>query len=250
MAPKTKPYFVQHPDRALIRVGGAEGHSFLQNLITNDMDLLDTQASLYACLLTPQGKFLFDFFISHEGQNYLLDCEGGARAELLLKKLTFYRLRSPVDLSLENDKPLYIIMNTDQVTDPRHPQLGHRTFTKPEGMEEKPFSLWDHLRISLCVPDGSRDMEVEKATLIESGLDRLNGISFTKGCYVGQEITARMHHRGLAKKHFRALPYEETPPASGSDILTPDGHLAGQAFSSSEGLTLALIKDEYAGLFT
>ena len=174
MTDGTKPFFVTLPNRAFIHIGGAEAHHFLQNLITNDMELLTAQPSLYACLLTPQGKFLFDFFISSDGDDYLLECEGGSRAEELLKKLTMYRLRSKVNLSLDNSRLVYVIFGTDQPADPRHPALGHRTFIKPD-MEEGPYETWDRLRISLGVPDGSRDMEIEKATMIESGIDVFNG---------------------------------------------------------------------------
>ena len=207
MTAATKPFFVTLPARALIHIGGAEAQHFLQNLITNDMELLATQPSLYACLLTPQGKFLFDFFINRNGDDYLLECGGGARAEELLKKLTMYRLRSKVNLSLDNNRAVYVIFGTGLPADPRHPDLGHRTFVKPD-MEERPYETWDRLRISLGVPDGSRDMEIEKSTMIESRIDVFHGVSFTKGCYIGQEITARMHNRGLAKKHL--IPVEIT----------------------------------------
>lgn len=240
----TKPYFVALRNRAVISVAGADARDFLQNIISNDIDLLTDQPFLYAHLLTPQGKFLFDFIISREADTYLLDSEGGSRAEDLLKKLTMYRLRAKVTLTLENDKPVYMLLNTGQPADPRHPQLGHRSFTKPD-LEELPFETWDRLRISLGVPDGSRDMEVEKSTLIESRIEVFHGVSFTKGCYIGQEITARMHNRGLAKKHLIAVKAQGLPlPPPGADILTPEGKLAGEMRSSCGDIGMALIKDE------
>lgn len=244
MDQEKQPFFTTLPHRALIRAAGPDTHAFLQNIVSNDMDLLASQPFLYAHLLTPQGKFLFDFIISRENDAYLLDGEGGTRAEELLKKLTLYRLRARVDLTLENDKPVYVIFNTDRPADPRHPQLGHRTFTKPD-REEQPFETWDRLRISLGVPDGSRDMEVEKATLIESRIEAFQGVSFTKGCYIGQEITARMHNRGLAKKHLIPVKAAGTPlPPPDTDILTPDGRLAGEMRSSCGDIGMALLKDE------
>lgn len=239
----TKPYFVQLPNRAVIRAGGPQAHELLQNIISNDLDLLNTQPSLYACLLTPQGKFLFDFFITRDGDDYLIECEGSARAETFLKKLTMYRLRSKVDLTLEDNKSVYVVVGSDQPSDPRHAQLGHRTFIKPD-MEEQPFATWDRLRITLGVPDGSRDMEVEKSTLIESRIDDLNGVSFTKGCYIGQEITARMHNLGIAKKHLVPVYIKGDALPPGSDILKPDGHLAGEMRASCGDLGMALLKDE------
>ncbi len=244
MNQENTPFFVTLPHRAVITVAGPDAHGFLQNIISNDIDLLASQPFLYAHLLTPQGKFLFDFIINRKSDSYLLDGEGGSRAEDLLRKLTLYRLRAKVELTLTNDKPVYMIMNTDQPADPRHPQLGHRSFTKPD-LEEQPFDTWDSLRISLGVPDGSRDMELEKSTLIESRVDVFHGVSFTKGCYIGQEITARMHNRGLVKKHLIAVKAQGTHlPPPGTDILTPEGKLAGEMRSSCGAIGMALLKDE------
>lgn len=245
MPDETKPFFVTLPTRAVIRIAGPEAFAFLQNLISNDMALLHTQPNLYACLLTPQGKFLFDFFISRDGDDaFLLDCEGGDRARALLQKLTIYRLRSKVELNLSDGYPVYVILGSNLPPDPRHPALGHRTFLKPAAMEERPFTEWDRLRITCGVPDGSRDMVPEKSTLIESRIDVFHGISFTKGCYIGQEITARMHHRGLAKKHL--LPIKIALPAlpSGTELLDAEGHFIGEMASSCGDLGLALIKDD------
>ncbi len=245
MSDLTKPYFVTLPDRAALRVSGPAAHGFLQNLISNDMDLLHTKPQIYAHLLTAQGKFLFDFIITRNADNdYTLDAEGGARAEELLKKLTLYRLRSQVELTLENDKAVYVSFNTSQTPDPRHPQLGHRSFIKPE-LPEEPFTVWDTQRLQQGVPDGSRDMEIEKSTLIESRIDVFHGISFTKGCYIGQEITARMHNRGLAKKHLIAVKANGAAlPAPGTDILNQTGHLIGEMRSSCGAIGMALLKDE------
>ena len=244
MTALTKPYFVTLPNRAVITVAGPDAYGFLQNIISNDIDLLKNKQSLYAHLLTPQGKFLFDFIISQENDAYLLDCEGDHRAEELLRKLTMYRLRAKVELTLQNNKPVYVSFNTDQPADPRHPQLGHRSFTKPD-FEEQPFNIWDSLRIRLGVPDGSRDMEIEKSTLIESRIEVFHGVSFTKGCYIGQEITARMHNRGLAKKHLIAVKAHGAPlPPPNTDILTPEGKLAGEMRSSCGEIGMARLKDE------
>lgn len=244
--PLQSPFFVTLPNRAALRVSGPEAHHFLQNLISNDMDLLQSQPQIYAHLLTPQGKFLFDFIITRNAENdYTLDAEGGSRADELLKKLTLYRLRSKVELALENNTPVYVVFHTDAPADPRHPHLGHRSFTRPDDLPEEPFDTWDTLRITLGVPDGSRDMEIEKSTLIESRIDVFHGVSFTKGCYIGQEITARMHNRGLAKKHLIAVKANGAPlPPPGTDILNTEGHLIGEMRSCCGEIGMALIKDE------
>lgn len=234
--------FVKLPGRGLIAVTGEDRHAFLQALVSNDLDLLQTQPSLYACLLTPQGKFLFDFIIYQDGDRLLLDCEGGSRAEALLKRLKMYKLRSKVDMALLSDIPVYA-STTGDYPDPRHSGLGFRSLQKPHNLVEQPFSVWDERRIRLGVPDGSRDMIIEQSTLIECNIDRLNGISFTKGCYIGQELTARMQHRGLAKKHLYPIEWDTTPPAFGTDIEV-GGKLAGTVRSSSGHVALTLLKDD------
>ncbi len=234
--------FVKLPGRGLITVTGEDRHAFLQALVSNDLDLLQTQTSLYACLLTPQGKFLFDFIIYRDGNRLLLDCEGGERAEALLKRLKMYKLRSKVEMTLMADVPVYASAQ-GTYPDPRHLQLGFRSLERPENLSEQLFSVWDEHRIRLGVPDGSRDMVPEQSTLIECNIDQVKGISFTKGCYIGQELTARMQHRGLAKKHLYSTEWEIAPPASGTDIEI-DGKLAGTVRSSSGHVAFILLKDD------
>jgi folate-binding protein YgfZ len=185
----SKPFYVQLPNRGLVHIEGDDRKSFLQGLVSNDVN---KASPVYACLLTPQGKFLHDFFI-HEGDRFLLlDCEGGERAKDLYERLLKFRLRSKVQLSVEEQNKIYAIFGADiGLPDPRHKDIGNRSFEKPE-LEEKPFHEWDTRRIHLCIPDGSRDMKVENSTLLESRIDTLNGVDWEKGCYMGQELTARM----------------------------------------------------------
>ena len=153
-------------------------------------------------------------------------------------------------LSVEEDIPVYAVFGekpNGAYTDPRHADMGWRVlYTKPENLPEQPFETWDKHRIRLGIPDGSRDMEIERSTLIECNIDRLHGVSFTKGCFVGQELTARMHNRGLAKRHL--YPVAVTDPAlkKGDDILV-DGALAGTLRSRCGDVALASLKDELAG---
>lgn len=235
----SKPFSIALPDRGLLHIEGEDRKSFLQGLVTNDMDKVAPDKISYACLLTPQGKFLHDFFI-HEGDGFLLlDCEGGARTQDLYDRLNKFRLRAKVKISMESTHPVYAVFEADDgLPDPRHKELGRRSFQKPD-MEEKPFSEWDRLRISLIVPDGSRDMELERATLLESRIDRLNGIDWKKGCYMGQELTARMHYRGLAKKHIHTVKIEGEAPPPFSDL--PNG---GTMLSHCGDIGLAHLKDE------
>ena len=240
----SKPFFVSLPGRGQVRIAGDDRLAFLQNLATNDIRLLDRQPVLYSCLLTPQGKFMHDFFVRQEGEALLLECEGGKRAENLMKKMKPFRLRAKVELSFEPDIPVFAVFGAEQgCPDPRHAAMGWRTTVKPERIEEKPFAAWDEHRIRLGIPDGSRDMAVEKDTVLECNIDRFNGASFEKGCYVGQEITARMHLRGLVKKHLYAVDIKGPVPAPFTDISF-GGQLAGQMRSSWGNIGLALLRDE------
>ena len=235
----SKPFSVALPNRGLIHIEGEERKSFLQGLVTNDMEKVAPGKITYACLLTPQGKFLHDFFI-HEGDGFLLlDCEGGLRAQDLYMRLNKFRLRAKVKISVEDEHRVYAVLGADDgLPDPRHEKLGRRNFQKPD-LEQKLFEEWDRLRISLTIPDGSRDMELERATLLESRIDKLNGIDWQKGCYMGQELTARMHYRGLAKKHIYKVRIDGEAPAPFSDL--PNG---GTMLSSCGDLGLAHLKDE------
>ena len=240
----SKPFSVALPDRGLIHIEGEDRISFLQGLVSNDVAKAAPDNIIYSCLLTPQGKFLHDFFI-HAGNGFLLlDCEGGARAQDLYNRLIKFRLRAKVKISVEEHHPVYAILSPSHPgldpgsIDPRHPSLGYRTFQKP-ALDEKLFEDWDHLRLSLTIPDGSRDLQLERATLLESHIDKLNGVNWNKGCYMGQELTARMHYRGLAKKHIYTVKIDGAAPAPFSDLAN-----GGTMLSSCGDLGLALLKDE------
>ncbi len=248
---REKPFFVSLPQRGRITVGGEDRHAFLQNLISNDIRQIAEKNSLYACLLTPQGKFLHDFIIYEFGDELIIDCEGGARAKDLYARLMMYKLRSPVTLAVEENAPSYAILSCRQDSppvpncypDPRHPDMGWRCHEKPNSLPERTLSDWDEHRLKYGVPDGSRDMVIEKSTLLECHIDKFNGICLKKGCYVGQELTARMHYRGLAKKHLYIVHGNPLPP-SGADIMSGNNILAGDMRSQSGTIGLALLKDD------
>jgi folate-binding protein YgfZ len=259
----SKPFFVSLPGRGQVRIAGTDRREFLQNLATNDLRLLDRQPGLYSCFLTPQGKFMHDFFVRQEGEALVLDCEGGKRAEDLMKKMKPFKLRSKVALSVEPDIAVYAVLpplptlsparggegkgEGEDCPDPRHVDLGFRVYSKPENLEERPFKEWDVRRIRLGIPDGSRDMAVDRDTVLECNIDKFSGASFEKGCYVGQEITARMHLRGLVKKHLVPVEVKGPAPAPFTDISI-NGQLAGQMRSSCGNVGLALLRDENIGL--
>ncbi len=222
-------FYVTLNNRGLINIEGIDRKDFLQGLITNDVNKLSPSNTLYACLLNAQGKFLHDFFMI-EGEGFiLLDCEGGERAADLYKRLNMYRLRADVQISVEKDNQVYAIFEQERgLPDPRHKDMGYRSFEKPE-IEEKPFEEWDYRRISLAIPDGSRDLTIGKSTMDEGNMDQLNAIDYEKGCYVGQELTARMHYRGLGKRQLKTVKLEAMPEGA-------------QLRSSCRDLGIALVK--------
>lgn len=234
-------YTAQLPERGFITLSGSDCFDFLQNIVTNNLSLLETQPSIYACLLTPQGKFLHDFFIWKDDDNYLIECEAGDRVQDLYKRLSIYKLRAKVDINIINPKPVFVTWGDDYLgNDPRLPALGDRSFEVPETNSD--FDAYDQYRLSLGVSDGSRDMIIEKSTMAEARIDKLNGVDYTKGCYVGQELTARMHYRSLGKKFLFPLKSEQDDIEG--DEITHNGKSIAQIRSKNGTLALALMRKD------
>lgn len=204
-------------DRAVLAVSGPEARGFLQGLVTNDMEL---GGARYAALLTPQGKILFDFIIVERDGALLIDCAKSMR-EALQKRLTLYRLRAKVEIALRNDLSVMAAWGgselADSFADPRLPALGVRAIAAGGHGDADYLSH----RLALGVPE-SADFGQDKIFALDAGLDELNAVSFTKGCYVGQELTARMKHRGTARK--RLLLVESLDGSA----LTPDASIAAE----------------------
>ncbi len=240
----SKAFYVELPNRGAVRLEGPDRVAFLQGLVSNDVAKASADMLVYACLLTPQGKFLHDFFVRADGEALILDCEGGERAKDLHDRLMKFRLRSKVAMSLEEHAPVYAVLGEEAgLPDPRHETLGRRAYQKPDG-EIQGFDVYEQIRLIACIPDGSRDMEIERSTLLECRIDKLNGIDWNKGCYMGQELTARMHYRGLAKKHLYTVELFGEAPPTFSDL--PQG---GSMRSSSHSLGLALLRDDTVETF-
>lgn len=231
-------------ERGVLRLAGADRAGFLQGLVSNDVGALATGSLTYAALLSAQGKFQHDFFVQAEDDSFLIDCEG-PRREDLLRRLKLYKLRSKIELSDVTDHfEVQVAFGTGasgRSADPRLAELGFRRIDARGSGNAGDADAYDRNRLSLGVADGSRDMEIDKALLLENHIDLLHGVSWTKGCYMGQELTARTHYRGLIKK--RLLPVEIDGPLPAPGTLILDGTIeAGEMRSSQNGQGLALLR--------
>jgi hypothetical protein len=236
------------PDRGVVEIGGEDRVSFLQGLVSNDVAEVAPGRAVWAALLTPQGKWLADFFILCEGERLLLDCERG-QAAMLTQRLGRFRLRSKVqvrDASAEfvvhaawNGAPE--AMGTVAAPDPRLPEAGWRILAPAPLSANATPADWDRHRLALGLPDGSRDLEVEKTVLLEAGFDELNGVSWSKGCYMGQELTARTKYRGLLKRRLVPVLVDGPLPEPGAPV-TKGAAEVGTMRSGRDRLGLALLR--------
>jgi len=205
-------------DRALTRLSGADVRGFLQSLVTNDVN---GQLPVWAGLLTPQGKTLFDFIVWADGDDLLIDCEAD-QADALMRRLTLYRLRRPIAIAREDRLAVHWSPDGSEGTaDPRLAALGRRWIAAPD----QPATGWHDHRRSLGVAEGIEDLGSDKYLWLECNADLLNGVSFTKGCYVGQENTARMNYRQKVNRRLMRLPdgsFERRAVTAPGDALVPD----------------------------
>lgn len=258
--------------RGVLAIGGTDRIAFLQGIVSNDVAKTASGRAIWAAFLTPQGKYLHDFFLLPDGDRLLLEGEA-ERLPDLAKRLRIYKLRSKVEIEPiemvvavawgadalgtlglpEEAGALAPLAGGLAFVDPRLPALGARLLLPPEeargaleaaGLEIAPAEKWDRLRIGLGVPDGSRDLEVERSILLESGFDELGGVDWDKGCYLGQELTARTRYRGLVKKRLVPVAIEGPAPEPGTPVLA-EGKEAGVLRSSADGLGLALLRLEH-----
>lgn len=243
--------YTKLPNRGLLRVSGADAETFLQNLVSNNVAKAAPGVAVYATLLTPQGKFLHDFFVFRDGEDFLIDCEADRLGDLK-RRLTLYKLRSKVDLAEETDQwSVFAVLDGDisgnlAAPDPRAAELGWRAVLPagetPDG-DETTLDTWDARRIALGIPDGSRDIEVEKSFLLEHRMDEFNAIDFKKGCYVGQELTARTKYRGNVRKRLTPVSVQGPLPEPGTPVLV-DGIEVGSVRTGLGTRALAVLRIE------
>jgi folate-binding protein YgfZ len=188
-------------DRAVLRLSGDDVRGFLQGLVTHDLDELAPDRPLWAGLLTPQGKALFDFLIWQDGEDVLIDCEAD-QAEALARRLTLYRLRRPITIARDEELAVHWAPDGPGPLDPRLPGLGRRWL----GFADEPAAGWLAHRLSLGVTEGAAELGQDKTLWLECNAAELNGVSFSKGCYVGQENTARMNYRGKVNRRLVVVP--------------------------------------------
>lgn len=189
-------------DRAVLRVTGDDPRGFLNGLVTNDTIGLTAEAPRWSGLLTPQGKALFDFLLWADGDAVLIDCEA-SRAQALVRRLTMYRLRRVIAIEPVADLAVHWSPEAGRgVTDPRLAALGRRWLAAPGAAA----TGWLAHRLSLGVTEGVAELGEDKTLWLECNADLLNGVSFAKGCYVGQENTARMHYRHKVNRRLVVAP--------------------------------------------
>jgi folate-binding protein YgfZ len=260
--------FAHLPSRTLIRLDGADWRSFLQGLLTQDVETLKPGEARFAALLTPQGRLLYDLFVVPRGDGAWLDVETEHR-EAIIQRLMMYRLRAKVEIAAD-DTPVSVVfaahprergdpdgpsatadsawvpasagMSGMWVRDPRLPDLGWRGYgaPTPPGAVIADEAVREAQKLRLGVP-GPADWGSDKTYPIEANFDLLNGIDFKKGCFVGQETTSRMKRRGQVKSRMLPLVFDGAAPAPGTEVLNGDLR-AGEVLSGGDGRAIALVR--------
>lgn len=264
MSPLT---FAPLASRGLIRISGPDASHFLQNLVTCDVEKIDDSKAGFGALLTPQGKILFDFMIFKSGDGYVLDTPRDTLGDLS-KRLTFYRLRSKVEIEpLSDDQGIVAVWGGEALPDlpgtsfgdPRLEALGTRhagpvadivAALEEAGATRSDENGYTAHRISLAVPEGLTDYAYSDVFPHDADMDQLGGVSFTKGCYVGQEVVARMQHRSTARKRMILVTSASPLPEKGAPIIVDDksvGTLGSTSSSDGTHVGIALVRLDKAG---
>jgi folate-binding protein YgfZ len=245
------------PDRGVVAVDGPDALTLLQGLITNDVRRLDAAPAMFAGLLSPQGKILFDFFVVRTPEGVLLDVVRDCAGDLV-KRLSMYRLRAAVTIKdVSADHEVVAIFGGSRTTnlnlvyaDPRRPELGARAIVATTERADSTATAADYhdFRIGIGVPEGGRDYSFGEAFPHEALFDQLNGVSFTKGCYVGQEIVSRMEHRGTARRRIVPVSGTAGKLVEGQPVLGGEVEI-GRIGSVAGGRALAMIRLDRAEEF-
>ena len=226
--------------RSLHLITGSDAASFLQGLITSDVNRLDS-GLIYTAMLTPQGKYLADFFLTRHGDAIVLDVAAGL-APTLIPRLNMYRLRADVQIT---ESPLSLQRGTGAapdgaLADPRHADMGWRLYGSEAGDDG---TDWDAIRVAHCIPESGAELGPD-TFILEAGFERLHGVDFRKGCYVGQEVTARMKHKTELRKGLTTVEINGAAPV-GTQI-TANGKPAGTLHTQSGGRAIAYLRFDRA----
>lgn len=221
--------------RRMISVTGPDRVEFLQGLVSNDV----SRAPIWAAMLTPQGKYLVDFLIVPQGEALVVDVDARL-ADDLLRRLSMYKLRSKVDLAIMD---LNVTRGTGPapegaIADPRHAALGWRLYGAADSDDGTDF---DAIRVAHIIPETLIELIPNETFILEAGFDRLNGVDFRKGCYVGQEVTARMRHKTELRKGLVNVGIEGAA-SPGTPILMADGREAGTLYTQSKDRAIAYMR--------
>lgn len=227
-------------DRTVLKISGSDARKFLQDLVTNN---LDNKGLIYTALLTPQGKYLFDFFLLSQDDHWLLDIKSDCAAALV-QRLTMYRLRADVVIK---DSGLLVQRGLDNApdganADPRHPMLGWRLYGADAGGDAR--IDWNAIRVEHCIPETGIELVTDETYILEAGFERLNGVDFKKGCYVGQEISARMKHKTELRKGLVSVQVAGSAPVG--TPITVDEKPAGTLYSQAGGKAIAYLRFDRA----
>ena len=228
-------------DRTILCISGPDAKSFLQNLVTNDVAKLKNNI-VYAALLTPQGKLFSDFFLVDSKQGILIDVHSKL-GDSLLKNLNLYKLRAEIKIEKTDLKVSTGVDNKPPKAfdDPRNPNMGWRYYSS-EDLSQKNID-WEKLRVQNLVPEFGKELSSD-SYILEYGFERLNGVDFKKGCYVGQEVTARMKHKSKLRKGLTIVETAEKVPFD--TPISVNDKMIGKVLSSSDNQALAYLRFDFA----
>lgn len=229
-------------NRLVFRISGEDSRSFLQGLVTQDILHIRKNEGAFAALLTPQGKILFDFFLTPESDGFFVDCDAVSAAQLL-KRLALYKLRARVTITPETDLAAAVGDVRDPVAayrDPRTDGLPVRAIVRRAEMPTVDQE-YEELRLAIGVPEFGKDFGGEEVFLLDVNYDALNAVSYKKGCFVGQEVTSRMKRKGEIRKRTLIATFDGPPPAKGANVAAGE-HSIGEILSGGDGTALALVR--------
>ena len=265
MIPNDDALIINHPDAGFISVAGDDSCAFLQSIITANVETLPVSACRPSALLTPQGRVLIDMMVYRPTTDRFILRSDSKRRDDLFARLRRYRLRRPIEIAIEPDVKLFLVIENKDATqsgkqtpghkldqlrdsegiiisciDPRNPDLGtHILATDAKiTVSVDQIDIWHATRIAAGIPEGAIDLIPERALMLEAGLDQLGAVDFEKGCYVGQEVTARTHYRGLVKRRLAPFILADTAATPGAAI-TDDGKSLGTSQGKTLGTTHA-----------